>query len=272
MARVLDIALGRLRGPQPGHMTLGRIEVDDDATLLPAGHRLTIAPPPRRERLVLYDIPMSPFCVKVRAMLRYKRLPFETENALRPKHWLTLHKHGVDQMPVLAIDSQLVCDSTDIAYELDRRYPTQPLLPGAPRALALCHAIEEWADESIYFAALHYVWLDKGNAGKVPAVFGRGLVGRIGYAGYRWRIARQLRGQGTGRKTPAQIDVELRRHLGHIHTLLAEAPFVLGDRPLLCDFALYGQLSLLLRADASRAILKSFSRLPAYLERMRALP
>jgi len=225
----------------------------------------------QREDIVFYDFPSSPFCIKVRAMLLWKGLAFDAVDALQPRHWLALQRHGSGKVPALTIAGRFVFDSTDIAAALDQLVPEQPLLPTISRAHALCHAIEEWADESLYFVGLHYLWRDPRSRGQAAALFGRGLLGRGAYAWYRWRVARQVRAQGTGRKTTAHIELDLHRHLNHADALVTDWPFLLGHQPRLCDFALFGQLVFLLRADASRPLLERRPKLLAYVERMRAL-
>jgi len=225
----------------------------------------------QREEIVFYDFPSSPFCIKVRAMLLWKGLAFDAVDPLQPRHWLALQRHGSGKVPALTIDGRFVFDSTDIAAALDQLVPERPLLPAISRADALCHAIEEWADESLYFVGLHALWLDPRSRGQAAAPFGRSLLGRSAHAWYRWRIAGQVRGQGTGRKTAVHIELDLRRHLNHADALVTDWPFLLGHQPRLCDFALFGQLAVLLRADASRPLLERRPKLLAYVERMRTL-
>ncbi len=225
----------------------------------------------QRERIVFYDLPTSPFCIKVRALLHHKGLSFNVVNALQPRHWLALHRRSLGKVPALQIDGRWVSDSTDIAYELDRLFPHAPLVPQGGRAAALSHAIEEWADESLYFVALHFLWSDPQHAGAVRPVFGDGLIAHLASALYRRRMQRQLWGQGTGRKSPAHVAADLRRHLLQANALLADAPFLLGYEPWLCDFALFGQLSFLLGASASRAQVQVYPRLLDFVNRMRIL-
>lgn len=218
----------------------------------------------QQEHICFYDFPSSPFCAKVRAMLRWKGLRFDTVDPLQPRHWWTLQRRGAGKVPALDIDGRFIVDSTDIADELDRLFAQAPLRPAGARAGALCHAVEEWADESLYFVGLHFLLLSARN--EAPRVFGCGLAGRFADPFFRWRSNRQLRAQGTGRKTPTHVTSDLRRHLLHADALLADAPFVLGNTPWLCDFALFGQLAFLLRAPASAVLVRQHPRLVAFVD------
>jgi glutathione S-transferase len=222
-------------------------------------------------RLVLYDFPTSPFCAKVRAVLMHQGVPFETVSALAPRRWLALRRHGSGKVPALEIDGRLLDDSTDICHALHALFPQRPLLPPEPRKRALCHTLEEWCDESLYFVALHAIWLDPVNDTMVRRRFARGPLGWLAWRAYRRLIRGQLRGQGTGRKSAAQRRQDLERHLDAAAALLADRPFLLGNEPWLCDFALFGELRFLGFAPAGAAALARRPVLAAYQERMRGV-
>ena len=79
---------------------------------------------------VLYHLPLSPYCRKVRLALSEKRLPFElrVENAWeRRAEYLLLNPAGT--VPTLLDDSDLaIPDSSVICEYLDEAYPDFPLL------------------------------------------------------------------------------------------------------------------------------------------------
>ena len=53
--------------------------------------------------------------------------------------------------------------------------------------------------------------------------------------------------------------------------MLAGQPFLLGDKPYLCDFAINAQLVYMSRPPGSAEILREYGTLAAYMERMKAL-
>jgi len=213
----------------------------------------------------------SPFCLKVRAILDHKRIDYQRLNALgRPM--LDLRRRGkIGKVPALEIDGELIVDSTDIAHELERRVPEPSILPAEPRERALCHALEEWADEALYFVGLYFQWIDPAGLAMVPQAFGRGPMGKVAMQVYLRRIRRQVRGQGTGRKPDAHLRADLERHLDAACGLLSPGPFLLGDRPALCDFAVMSQLVYLSRTPAGKPRIEERAPLTAYLEAMKAL-
>jgi glutathione S-transferase len=225
----------------------------------------------QQEQLLFWDFPASPFCVKLRAILNWKGLHFEAVDPLQGTRWLRLQRRGPGKVPALEIDGRFVTDSTDIAHELERLYPERPVIPADPRHRAACHMLEEWADEGLYFIGLYYQWLHADSGRHAAALFGRDLLGRLACRTYRRRIHAQVLGQGTGRKSPAHIESDLERHLLAAERMLEGRRFLLGDEPLLCDFALFGQLTLLLRAPAASGFIHQRPSLLRYVDRLRIL-
>lgn len=218
--------------------------------------------------IIFYDWPYSPFCMKARAILDYKGLQYERANPVG-RIGAIRRRGGIGKVPALEVDGELIVDSTDIAYALDRRFPDPPLLPADPRDRGLCHAIEDWADESLYFMGLYYRWYEREGREAVPRAFGRSLKGWIAYRFYLGRILGQLRGQGTLRKPPEHVRRDLERHLDAVEGLLEPGPFLFGEIPYLCDFALWGQLNYLNKTPVGGRAIAARGAIGAYLERMR---
>ena len=222
-------------------------------------------------RLRLFDWAPSPFCLKVRSLLKYKGLEFERVGVLGPSLLEFLRRSGVRKVPALDIDGRLVVDSTDIAHELERLFPEPAVLPADERLRGLSHALEDWSDEALYFIGLHFQWRDPRGRPMVRQAFGATPQGLLARWFYQRRIAAQLRGQGTGRKSHGQIVNDLRRELSALTGMLGDSPFLLGTRPYLCDFAVNAQLVYLSRPPGSAGILAGYPVLGEYMERMKSL-
>jgi glutathione S-transferase len=216
--------------------------------------------------IIFYDWPYSPFCMKVRAILDHKGIEYRSVNPLAARG--RLKRTGTGKVPAVEIDGAFVTDSTDIALALDDRFPEPPLLPSQPHERGLCHAIEDWADESLYFLGLYYRWFEVEGRKPVAAVFGKSLKGRLAYRYYLRLILRQLKGQGTLRKPPEHVGRDLERNLQAVEGLLTPGPFVLGDQPYLCDFALWGQLNYLNRTPVGAAAIEKRPGIRAFLKRL----
>lgn len=219
--------------------------------------------------LRLYDWPVSPFCHKVRAVLAHKGLAFERVPALQ--HRAEIKRRGkIGKVPALELDGEFLVDSTDIVHALERRFPATPVLPPDAAARARCHVIEDWCDESLYFLGLYFHWREPSGRRAAHELFSRTLLGRLSFWPIWLRINRQLDGQGTGRKSEAQIRTDLARHLDAIEAML-EREWLLGDGPWLCDFSLMAQLVYLSRAAALSQAFADRPRINAFLARMKTL-
>jgi glutathione S-transferase len=85
-------------------------------------------------------------------------------------------------------------------------------------------------------------------------------------------VCGQIVVQGTERKSAAHVEGDLERELDAIDALLGSpGPFLLGDRPWLCDFALLGQLAYLSRPPRSARALAARPAIGRYLQLMRDL-
>ncbi|NUQ18315.1 MAG: glutathione S-transferase family protein [Sphingomonas sp.] len=218
--------------------------------------------------ITFYDWPYSPFCMKVRAILDYKRAEYRSVNPLAARG--RLRRRGTGKVPAIEIGGKFITDSTDIAHALDELIPKPPLLPADQRDKALCHVLEDWADESLYFLGLYYRWFDKAGRAEIPAKFGRSIRGRLAYAYYLRLVLKQIKGHGTLRKSPELVARDLERNLDAAERLLTPGPFLFGEAPYLCDFALWGQLAYLNRTPAGGQALKGRDRIVAFLRRVGA--
>ncbi|NIP97275.1 MAG: glutathione S-transferase, partial [Akkermansiaceae bacterium] len=96
----------------------------------------------------VFGVESSPYTLKVRAVLRYRRIP---------NHWLARFPFMVPEtahvrpriMPVVQFpDGTYWTDSTPIVEEIERRHPgPRSILPEDPCAAFLCYLIEDMADE-----------------------------------------------------------------------------------------------------------------------------
>ena len=125
--------------------------------------------------------------------------------------------------------------------------------------------------EALYFLGLYFQWIEPRGKPMVGKAFGSSPLGIGARLFYQRRIAAQLRGQGTGRKALGHITADLNREFASLTAVLANQPFLLGDRPYLCDFAINAQLVYMSRPAGSAEVLRQYGTLAAYMERMKAL-
>jgi glutathione S-transferase len=219
----------------------------------------------------LYDWAPSPFCLKVRAILGYKSLDYERIDMTAQRLGEVQVRGGVGKVPAVEIDGELIVDSTDIAEALDLLQPAPPLMPASPRDRGLCAALEDWTDEALYFNFLYFHWREPAGREQTSGYFSAQTAVAPVFPLLDKRISSQLDGHGTGRKTEAMVRRDVARQLDAAEAMLSGSPFLLGERPFLCDFALMGQLVYLSRAPAGPAMLAGCANLARFLSDMRAM-
>jgi glutathione S-transferase len=83
--------------------------------------------------ITLYDNPFSPFARKVRMALAFKKVEFQSIDALAvSEHERLARVNPRAEVPVLVDGALTVVDSADIVAYLEDRFPTPALLPSSP--------------------------------------------------------------------------------------------------------------------------------------------
>jgi glutathione S-transferase len=192
----------------------------------------------------------SPYSMKMRAVLRYRRLPYI---------WRQMEM-GDDRVfrnvkaPVIPViqypDGSWHNDSTPMIFELETLHRERSVVPDDPAQAFLAYLLEDFADEWGTKLMFHYRWFRERDQKTVSEwlAFDR-LKGRgretILNAAYTFR-ARQVGRMALVGCTPANapiIEASGKRILSLFESHVTEEPYLFGARPSLADFGWYGQLS-----------------------------
>jgi glutathione S-transferase len=118
--------------------------------------------------LTLFDNPFSPFARKVRMVLHFKGLEFESIDALAlNEHDRLVAVNPRAEVPVLVDRGFTVTDSTDIVYYLEDRHPTPAVFPVEPQLRAKARRSQRVAD-TLLDAIIHDVSIWTWPAHKRP--------------------------------------------------------------------------------------------------------
>ena len=212
------------------------------------------------EAIVLSGAPGSPYTRKMLAVLRYRRIAYrfllpsdaakvgmpQARPALLPTFYLP-DGDGV---------TQAVTDSTPLIRRLEREHAGRSVIPTDPALAFLDELIEDYADEWLTKAMFHYRWsyaADIAKAGKMlPAWRGFSIPDEELAARGKMVSERQigrLRYVGSNPTTGPVIEAGYRRFLQAFEAHLTVQPYILGQRPSSCDFAVFGQLTQLAEFD-----------------------
>ncbi len=214
--------------------------------------------------LRLVGAPGSPYSRKLRAALRYRRIPHlwilrgapESRGLPRPR--VELLPQLVQPGPDGALRAEI--DTTPLLRALEASHSGRSLIPSDP-ALAFVDAlIEDYADEWLTKAMFHYRWAYEADVAKAAAILPRWFTTNqpeeqavaAGEQFARRQIERRVV-VGSNPTTAPVIEASYRRLLQRLDDHLRGSRFVLGARPASCDLALYGQLTQLVAFDPTPA-------------------
>lgn len=226
---------------------------------------------------VLIGTEASQFSGKARACLRWTGLPF-VEQSATPEVYRDIiePKIGYAVIPVLLTDDgQAIQDSAEIIDFADRSAGGAKAHPGTPLQELVSLLIELYADEWLVIPAMHYRWTyneawiveELGRVAKPEGSREEQIeTGQV--------IAQPLRDAvprlGVSDDTTSGIEAHYEGFLADFAAHLKQTPFVLGARPSLGDFALFGALyGPLYRDPASGEQMRRLAPLVvAWIERM----
>jgi glutathione S-transferase len=204
-----------------------------------------------QDRYTLIGGNASPYSLKMRAHMHYRRLPYD---------WI-LRSEANDHLleglrpvlvPVLRLpeDGSLHLDSTKLIYMLEDRHPdARSVIPGNPAYAFLAHLVEDMADEWVTKMMFHYRWAYDAD---------------IHYAS-RWiaddrkpeatdeereKFARFFTDRQIGRmpivgctkENAPIIEAGFHHILALLNADVGQYKYLFGTRPSIADFGLYGQL------------------------------
>jgi glutathione S-transferase len=196
--------------------------------------------------IVLHQLEESPFCDKIRRALNWKRIPYRIREVSLLEATTRFKKLSpIGKVPVLEVDGRVLADSTDIAYFLEERWPDPPLLPRDPAERALCHFLEDWADESLYYYEMRLRFtFPKNRARWTKALLEHdgALMRAMGAPIVASSIRKQCKAQGIGRKPEGMVLRDVDRHLAALAAWLAGKSWLVGSALSLADLAAFAQL------------------------------
>ncbi len=203
--------------------------------------------------------PGSPYTRKMLAVLRYRRLPYRFLTGdispfglPQPKVRLlpTFYLQGPDR----ALEA--ITDSTPLIRRFDAAFEARRVRPDDEALAFLDDLLEDFGDEWLTKAMFHYRWTYAADIEKssrvLPNWMGAPLEDEAlsrAAAAFSGRQIPRLRFVGSNPTTGPLIEASYRRVLDALEGLLRHRKFLLGARPGAGDFAVFGQMTQLVRFD-----------------------
>jgi glutathione S-transferase len=210
--------------------------------------------------------PGSPYTRKMRAVLRYRRIPYEFI-LQGSREAADLPAARVPLLPTLYLPDEngeivATTDSTPLIRRFERAFEGRSIIPPHPALRFLDELIEDYADEWLTKCMFHYRWYHEADATKarrvlphwsvapatderiapLPKLFGDRQIGRLGVV-------------GSNEVTAGVIEDSYRRFLAVLDARLQESRFLFGRRPASSDFAIMGQMTCLALFDPTPSTL-----------------
>lgn len=191
----------------------------------------------------------SPYSMKMRALLRYRRLPHIWVDGAPARAALAEVRAPV--IPVLRYpDGHYDNDSTPLVYDLEARHPERKTVPDDPAQAFIAHLLEDFADEWLTKAMFGYRWLEDIDQIQMSrwlafdAMKGGGLETSQGFAAqFRERQVSRMALVGCTRENFPLIEASTRAVMAALEAHVVDRHSLFGTRPSLAEFSIFGQLS-----------------------------
>jgi glutathione S-transferase len=192
----------------------------------------------------------SPYALKLRALLRCRRIPFDWVIMTKALRKATEHLRP-NLIPVLQYpDGTFRGETTTLAYDLEARHQERSVIPEDKAVAFVCDLLEDLADEWAVKPLFLYRWWDPEDQAYVSR-----------WAGEEWSVSEAATGSaeeiehfrlrqisrmvilGATAENKPLLEESYLRMLAAFEPHVGMTSYLFGSRPSLADFAWFGQLS-----------------------------
>ena len=191
----------------------------------------------------------SPYAIKLRALMRYRRIPFDWVIMTKALRKDTEHLRP-NLIPVLQYpDGTFRSETTTLAYDLEARHPGRSVIPQDKALAFVCDLLEDLADEWAVKALFLYRWWDREDQTYVSRWASEEWSTSEAATGspeeideFRRRQISRMPILGATAENKPLLEESYRRILAAFEPHVGMANYLFGSRPSLADFAWFGQL------------------------------
>ncbi len=208
---------------------------------------------------------ISSYVTKTEVQLKMACLPYEKRRGEReasPK----------GQLPYIDVDGTRVADSTFIRAYLERAEGLDFDEGLKPEQRAQAWAVERMMENQFGWILIRERWLDSGNFDRGPSHFFDGAPEEVRQAALA-HMRQNMQAVGVGRHTDREVVALAARSLAAVSAILADKPFLFGDRPCGADATVFALLAGVLTPffdGPVRRRAEGYGNLVAYVDRLMA--
>src|ERR1700761_4254300 len=192
----------------------------------------------------------SPYAIKLRALMRYRRIPFDWVIMTKALRQQTEHLRP-NLIPVLQYpDGTFRGESTTLAYDLEARHAERSVIPDDKAVAFVCDLLEDLADEWAVKPLFLYRWWDPEDQAYVSRWAAEEWSTSEAESGsaaeideFRQRQISRMPILGAVEENKPPREESSLRILAAFEPHVGMTKYLFGSRPSLADFAWFGQLS-----------------------------
>lgn len=197
----------------------------------------------------VYGSRISYYAGKLEAYLRYRGIEYELLSMMDHAQEI-LAGAGAMQSPVARLDDgRWMSDSTPMLAWFDAQSQGPSIYPEDSGMRFLALLLEDHADEWLWRSAMHYRWSYRQDREHASAVLADELLSGVRRPRFakRWAVARRqfggfVRSDGVNAATREHVERTAMAAFDGLEAILAERPFLLGERPTIVDFGFVGPM------------------------------
>lgn len=197
----------------------------------------------------VYGASVSYYTGKIETYLRYKGIEYTRASPYGDIKRIKTHVGAIQHPVIERSDGRWMSDSTPIILQLEKEHTDRGVLPDGPVARFIALLIEDYADEWLWRAAMHYRWSYEHDRALLSRILADELTSHVKAPRFlrcRMIAKRQRKGfvikDGVTDQTRSHVEAGYLKSLECLSTIFANRPFVLGESPSIADFGLMGPM------------------------------
>lgn len=200
--------------------------------------------------LKVHGLDLSYFTGKLEGYLRGKGIAYDLIEMDTGDFKRCAKATGVAQMPQVEwTHGSWLTDTTLIIEFLEEQDRQSSVMPSNPVMKFMAQLIEDFGDEWLWRPALYYRWANAKDARLLSHRLAEGMMRDVPLPFFLRRMMIKTRQQflflwkdGYSKSTAPRIEAHYLETLDALEQILQQNPFVLGKRPTLADYGLYGSM------------------------------